>query len=85
MIDVRKAILTVDKNYICSKNDINTNEQLEIVKPLEEVTTGKPPDQDSFLVSPQAVRTPKWSYSSNLGENCLEEMMASGNELENTD
>ena len=30
-----KPILTVDKNYICSKNGIYTNEQLQILKSLE--------------------------------------------------
>ena len=53
-----KPILTVDKNYICSKNVIYTNEQLQILKYLEEVTTGKLLDQDSFQVSPQVVKTP---------------------------
>ena len=44
-----KPILTVDKNYICSKNGMCTNEQLQILKPLEEITTGKPPDQNFFF------------------------------------
>ena len=52
---------------------------------MEEVTTGKPPDQDYFLVSPQVVRRPKQNYPSNFTENCLEEMMVSGSELEHTD
>ena len=48
-----KPILNVTKNDIC------TNEQLDILKSLKEVTIGKPPYQVSFLVSPQVVRTPK--------------------------
>ena len=46
----KKPILTVDENDTCTKNYICTNEQLQILKSLEEVTTRKPPDQDSFRV-----------------------------------
>ena len=38
-----------------------------------------------FRVSPQVVRTPKQSNLSSLTENCLEEVMTSGSELEYTD
>ena len=51
-----KPLLTVDKNFICSKNDICTNEQLEILKSLEEVSTGKPPDQIFFTTSGQDIQ-----------------------------
>ena len=56
---------------------------LKILRPLEEVTTGKPPDQDSFQVSPQVVRIPNRATYQIL-QNCLE-MMTSGNEMEQTD
>ena len=39
-----KPILTVEKNYICTKNIICTKKKFEFLKSLEEVTTGKPPD-----------------------------------------
>ena len=73
-----KPTLTVAKNEICPYK------QLEVLQSLEELITRKPPDQDSFQVSPQVVRTPKQSYPSNFTENCLEEVMILGTELKQT-